>query len=75
MYVHLHVLINTTLKTYNLFVFIHYRYTDDYVLDVTKPDTLLEAPFILHAPIKLLIHGYTGYKDYSPNTELRPGIP
>lgn len=76
-YVHLHVLVNSTKlnSTYNLFVFIHSRYTDDYVLDVTKPDTLLEAPFILHAPIKLLIHGYTGYKDYSPNTELRPGIP
>lgn len=50
-----------------------HRYTDDYILDFTKPESLVEAPFVLHAPIKLLIHGYTGHKDYSPNTELRPG--
>lgn len=50
-----------------------YRYKDDHVLDFMKPETLMEAPFILNAPIKMLIHGYTGHKDYSPNTELRPG--
>ncbi|XP_050535300.1 pancreatic triacylglycerol lipase-like isoform X2 [Daktulosphaira vitifoliae] len=56
----------------NITFHLYTRYTDDYVLDNSIPDTLLWAPFILNAPIKLLIHGYTGDKDYSPNMELRP---
>ncbi|RZF45335.1 hypothetical protein LSTR_LSTR010422 [Laodelphax striatellus] len=31
-----------------------------------------EAPFLPSAPLKIMIHGYTGWKDYSPNMELRP---
>nr|APA33933.1 seminal fluid protein [Nilaparvata lugens] len=31
-----------------------------------------EAPFLPSTPLKVLIHGYTGWKDYSPNMELRP---
>lgn len=58
----------------NIYMICLFRQTNDYVLDFTNPDTLLNAPFVLNAPIKLLIHGYTGHKDYSPNTELRPGI-
>ncbi|XP_050428474.1 pancreatic triacylglycerol lipase-like isoform X2 [Adelges cooleyi] len=56
----------------NITFHLYTRYTNDYVLDNTDPDNLLQAPFILNAPIKILIHGYTGNKDYSPNIELRP---
>ncbi|XP_026733202.1 pancreatic lipase-related protein 3-like [Trichoplusia ni] len=31
-----------------------------------------EAPWVKGAPVKILIHGYTGYRDFSPNTEIRP---
>ncbi|XP_025200902.1 pancreatic triacylglycerol lipase-like isoform X2 [Melanaphis sacchari] len=48
------------------------RQTEDYLLDLNNPESFTNAPFILQAPIKLLIHGYTGYKDYAPNTQLRP---
>ncbi|VVC37247.1 Lipase/vitellogenin,Triacylglycerol lipase family,Lipase, N-terminal,Alpha/Beta hydrolase fold [Cinara cedri] len=56
----------------NITFYLYTRNVEAYVLDFTKPESFLEAPFVLHAPIKLLIHGYTGHKDYSPNTELRP---
>ncbi|KAL4149292.1 hypothetical protein QTP88_003272 [Uroleucon formosanum] len=56
----------------NITFHLYTRDVDNYILDFAKPETLLEAPFVLHAPIKLIIHGYTGSKDYSPNAELRP---
>nr|XP_034827329.1 inactive pancreatic lipase-related protein 1-like isoform X1 [Maniola hyperantus] len=41
-------------------------------LKIYEPDSITLAPWVKHAPIKILIHGYTGYKDFSPNTEIRP---
>ncbi|XP_060803735.1 pancreatic lipase-related protein 3-like [Amyelois transitella] len=35
-------------------------------------DSIKSAPWVQEAPIKILIHGYTGNKDYSPNSEIRP---
>lgn len=35
-------------------------------------DSILSAPWVEGAPIKILIHGYTGHRDFSPNTEIRP---
>lgn len=55
-----------------IFVYIMHRVTTDYELTEDE-DNLLNAPFIPKAPIKLLVHGYTGHQHYSPNTELRPG--
>jgi hypothetical protein len=57
---------------YNIIVCFTHRNTTDYELTEDQ-DNLLNAPFILNASIKLLIHGYTGDQNYSPNTELRPG--
>ncbi|KAL4715542.1 hypothetical protein ACJJTC_009168 [Scirpophaga incertulas] len=34
--------------------------------------SIKSAPWVKDAPIKILIHGYTGWKDFSPNTEIRP---
>lgn len=42
-------------------------------LDPTDRNSIYDAPFVDGAPVKILIHGYTGYVDYSPNMELRPG--
>lgn len=36
-------------------------------------ESIESAPWVKDAPIKILIHGYTGHKDFSPNTEIRPG--
>ncbi|VVD04615.1 unnamed protein product [Leptidea sinapis] len=41
-------------------------------INVSDSKSLLDAPWVLDAPIKVLIHGYTGYRDFSPNTEIRP---
>ncbi|XP_045447678.1 inactive pancreatic lipase-related protein 1-like [Melitaea cinxia] len=41
-------------------------------LTVSDPDSIITAPWVENSPVKVLIHGYTGYKDYSPNTEIRP---
>ncbi|CAG9785685.1 unnamed protein product [Diatraea saccharalis] len=35
-------------------------------------DSIKLAPWVVGEPVKILIHGYTGYKDFSPNTEIRP---
>ncbi|XP_059046364.1 lipase member H-A-like [Achroia grisella] len=34
--------------------------------------SLESAPWVKGAPVKILSHGYTGHKDFSPNTEIRP---
>lgn len=44
-----------------------------YVLDPEQPETIKKAKFVQGVPLKVIIHGYTGNKDYSPNMELRPG--
>lgn len=41
---------------------------------MADPDKVKEAPFVNGRPLILLLHGYTGHKDFSPNTEIRPGI-
>ncbi|XP_073948838.1 pancreatic lipase-related protein 3-like [Choristoneura fumiferana] len=35
-------------------------------------DSISSAPWVEDAPIKILIHGYTGHRDFSPSTEIRP---
>lgn len=42
-------------------------------LDLRSNETIDFAPFVRGRPIVVLIHGYTGHRDYSPNTEIRPG--
>lgn len=37
------------------------------------PESIEYARWVKGQPVKVLIHGYTGDKDYSPNTEIRPG--
>lgn len=44
-----------------------------YQLDPSKPDTITNANFVADVPLKVIIHGYTGNKDFTPNLELRPG--
>ncbi|XP_026275034.2 pancreatic triacylglycerol lipase-like [Frankliniella occidentalis] len=41
-------------------------------LDVAVPESIEYARWAHGKPVKVLIHGYTGDKDYSPNTEIRP---
>ncbi|XP_054260354.1 pancreatic lipase-related protein 2-like [Macrosteles quadrilineatus] len=41
-------------------------------LDPLDSETLRQAKFVQGVPLKVIIHGYTGNKDYSPNMELRP---
>lgn len=42
-------------------------------LDVADMSTIQEAPFAAGRPFVMLLHGYTGHRDFSPNTEIRPG--
>lgn len=44
-----------------------------YLLDLGNEQSLKDAPFVEGRPVKILIHGYTGHRDFSPNTEIRPG--
>ncbi|KAJ1519687.1 hypothetical protein ONE63_004950 [Megalurothrips usitatus] len=41
------------------------------LVDVTKPESLLGTPFNPKHPIKVLIHGFQGGRQFSPSTDLR----
>ncbi|XP_046962859.1 lipase member H-A-like [Vanessa cardui] len=41
-------------------------------LKVSDTNSIASAPWVKNSPIKVLIHGYTGHRDFSPNTEIRP---
>lgn len=59
----------------NINFYLYNRFTQDkqpYLLNVTDENSVRSATFVNDCPMKLLIHGYTGHKDYSPNMELRP---
>ncbi|CAG4990084.1 unnamed protein product [Parnassius apollo] len=41
-------------------------------LKFSEPKSIDMAPWVPNAPIKIIIHGYTGDRNYSPNKEIRP---
>jgi pimeloyl-ACP methyl ester carboxylesterase len=41
-------------------------------LDISNPETIFNAKYIQNRPLIVLMHGYTGDKDYSPNKQIRP---
>lgn len=41
-------------------------------LDLSAPETVFTAKFVRGRPLIVMIHGYTGHKDFSPNKYLRP---
>nr|CAD7394098.1 unnamed protein product [Timema cristinae] len=41
-------------------------------LDVASFDTIRSANFMINTSVKLILHGYTGDKNFAPNPELRP---
>lgn len=41
-------------------------------LNLSDPASVVNANFIKHRPLIVIIHGFTGDKDYSPNVYLRP---
>uniref|UniRef100_A0AAG5DWE9 Lipase domain-containing protein n=1 Tax=Anopheles atroparvus TaxID=41427 RepID=A0AAG5DWE9_ANOAO len=41
-------------------------------LDMFNPDTVMNANFVRGRPLIILIHGYTGHRDYAPNPTIRP---
>lgn len=47
--------------------------SEPHQLNVGSPETIKQAVFAKDRPLIILIHGYTGHKDFSPNTEIRPG--
>lgn len=42
------------------------------ILDMNNPQAILRAKFALSRPLIVLIHGYTGNKDFAPNRQIRP---
>lgn len=53
--------------------FIRETQLEPHQLDLASPETIKQALFVKDRPLVVLIHGYTGHKDFSPNTEIRPG--
>ncbi|KAG4068891.1 hypothetical protein HA402_005039 [Bradysia odoriphaga] len=46
--------------------------TEPHQLDVGRPETIMQAVFVKDRPLIIIIHGFTGHKDFSPNPEIRP---
>lgn len=46
--------------------------TSPHLLDMKNLGTISSANFIPNRPLIVLIHGYTGHKDFPPNTSIRP---
>lgn len=42
------------------------------ILDMNQPKAILRAKFAVSRPLIVLIHGYTGHKDFAPNRQIRP---
>lgn len=55
------------------FIFSPETKNDPFQLNLEDEDSLEKAPFLSGLPVKMLIHGYTGHRNFSPNTEIRPG--
>lgn len=54
-----------------------YLYTRDMqdhpiLLNMHEPRSLFEVNFIRNRPLVILIHGYTGHRDFAPNWQIRP---
>lgn len=47
---------------------------EEYLLDPFNPTTIKQAPLYPDCPLKVLIHGFTGNRSYTPNMEIRPGM-
>lgn len=60
--------------SYYILYFIRENNNNPVELKAMKSESLKTAPWVKGAPIKILIHGYTGHKNFSPNTEIRPGL-
>ncbi|KAK7582564.1 hypothetical protein V9T40_014009 [Parthenolecanium corni] len=45
---------------------------EEYLLDPFNPTTIKQAPLYPDCPLKVLIHGFTGNRSYTPNMEIRP---
>ncbi|CAF4862835.1 unnamed protein product [Pieris macdunnoughi] len=58
----------------NITFWLYTRKTADTPTEIKTKDieSIRSAPWVKNAPIKILIHGYTGHRDFSPNTEIRP---
>lgn len=44
------------------------------LLSLNEPESFKSANFIENRPLIILIHGYTGDHDYSPNSHIRPAF-
>lgn len=67
-------LINTNIIILSKFKYLYSEsQSQPHQLDLFKLDTIIMARFIQNRPLIILLHGYTGHKDFSPNTEIRPG--
>lgn len=60
----------------NVTFFLYTRETMDnpLQLDMANVDAMSSAVFGKSKRVFVLLHGYTGYRDFSPNTEIRPEI-
>ncbi|XP_063538222.1 pancreatic triacylglycerol lipase-like [Cydia strobilella] len=58
----------------NITFWLYTRVNEDkpHQVQAMDADSITSAPWVADAPVKILIHGYTGYKDYSPSKEIRP---
>jgi pimeloyl-ACP methyl ester carboxylesterase len=56
----------------SFFLYTRETQNDPTVLNIANPETSFKAKFVINRPLVVLIHGYTGDKDFAPNKQIRP---
>lgn len=59
-------------KNVTFFLYTRETQNNPVQLNVNKPKTITEAKYAKGRPLIIIIHGYTGDKDYAPNEQIRP---
>lgn len=59
-------------KDVRFFLYTQMKQNDPHEISFFNMSSLNREHFIRTRPLIVLIHGYTGHKDFSPNTEIRP---
>lgn len=58
----------------NVSFFLYTRDTQETptVLNVSDPNSIFKVKFVKNRPLVVIVHGYTGHKNFSPNKQIRP---
>ncbi|XP_014259407.1 probable phospholipase A1 magnifin isoform X2 [Cimex lectularius] len=66
------IILNEDCRGVSYYLFTSNLQNNPYKLDPKVKNSFIKAPLISKKPLVIILHGYTGNVNYSPNMELRP---